>query len=154
MSRFEVDVAPEVAVLPEQGEIVRQAAVAALEDQQQEPPAGCTIVLTSDERIQTLNATFLETDKVTDVLSFPAGEPTPGAGGYLGDVAISMPAAERQAASGGHSLNAELQLLTVHAVLHLLGYDHAGEAEKDAMWAAQSRILDKMGAEITGPATG
>jgi probable rRNA maturation factor len=107
--------------------------------------------LTSDERVHELNRDFLEIDKVTDVLSFPSGEPMPGAPAYLGDIAISVPTAELQAEQGGHGASAELQLLTVHAVLHLLGYDHATEAEMVAMWASQAEILLDMGSEITGP---
>jgi probable rRNA maturation factor len=90
------------------------------------------------------------------VLSFPAGEVMPGmaeAGlaAYLGDVAISVARAAAQAAAGGHSLAAELQLLTVHGVLHLLGHDHDEPAAKAAMWAAQTAVLTQLEAEITGP---
>lgn len=152
-SEFEIEVQSEVKVLPEQRKAVRRAAAAALADQGQAAGAACTILLAGDERVQALNRDFLGNDKVTDVLSFPAGEPTPGAGGYLGDIAIAVAVAGRQAAEGGHSLAAELQLLTVHAVLHLLGYDHASAEEKEAMWAAQSRILASIGAEITEPKT-
>jgi probable rRNA maturation factor len=70
---------------------------------------------------------------------------------YLGDIAISVPMAKRQAKAGGHSLKSELQLLTVHGTLHLLGYDHEEAEEKKLMWAAQSSILAQVGAEITSP---
>ena len=135
-------------------EVVSQAAIAALADQGHEPPASVTILLTSDERVQTLNREYLGYDKPTDVLSFPAGEPIPGALTYLGDIAISVPAAGRQATSGGHSISAELQLLTVHAVLHLLGYDHAEKAGKSEMWLVQTRILTKLGAGMAEPKSG
>lgn len=151
MSQFEIEVQDEFAVAPAQRTAVRVAAEAALSDQGQPPGAACTILLTGDERIRDLNRGFLDHDAVTDVLSFPAGEPTPGADAYLGDIAISVPAAARQASSGGHGLEAELQLLTVHAVLHLLGYDHGTVAEKEAMWSAQAHILTAIGAEITVP---
>lgn len=153
MSHFEIEVQAEVQVTPGQREAVRQATAAALAQQGQEAGAACTILLSGDERIRTLNRDFLGEDKVTDVLSFPAGDPTPGADGYLGDVAISVPAATRQAQAGGHSLEAELQLLAVHAVLHLLGYDHGTAADKEAMWSIQAQILGDLGAEITAPAS-
>ena len=151
MSQFEIEVQDEFEVAPAQRTAVRVAAEVALSDQGQPQGAACTILLTGDERIRALNRDFLGHDAVTDVLSFPAGEPTPGAEAYLGDIAISVPAATRQASSGGHSLEAELQLLTAHAVLHLLGYDHGTVAEKEAMWSAQANILADMGAEITAP---
>ena len=152
MSQYEIEVLPEVAVTEEWQSAVRGAAAAALRDQEQEMRSGCTILLTDDDQLQTLNRDFMGYDQPTDVLSFPAGEPMPGAASYLGDIAISIPAAERQAESGGHSVAAELQLLTVHGVLHLLGHDHRGEAERAAMWAIQERILRELGAEITAPA--
>jgi probable rRNA maturation factor len=84
------------------------------------------------------------------VLSFAAQEEAEGmdvfisapeAQNYLGDVVISFPTAERQAAAVGHSLIDELCLLTVHGVLHLLGYDHASPEEEADMWARQAQIL-------------
>ncbi len=151
MSQFEIEVEAEIEVAPAQQAAIRQAAAATLTHQDQAPGAACTILLTGDKRIRALNRDFLDSDKITDVLSFPAGEPTPGAVTYLGDVAISVPTARRQAAAGGHSLMAELRLLTVHAVLHLLGYDHASASDKAAMWSAQAEILAGLGAEITEP---
>jgi len=151
MSQFEIEVQTEFEVTPAQQKAVHEAATAALINQGQPRGAACTILLTGDERIRALNRDFLDSDTVTDVLSFPAGEPTPGADAYLGDVAISVPAAMRQATSGGHGLEAELRLLVVHAVLHLLGYDHGTALEKEAMWSAQAQILAGIGAEITEP---
>ena len=109
-----------------------------------------TLVLTSDEEIRALNRDFLGNDAPTDVLSFPAGETDPDTGRhYLGDVVISLPRATEQAAARGHTVEAEAQLLAVHGVLHLLGYDHAEAADKIRMWAVQAAILDFLGlAEI------
>lgn len=151
MSQFEIEVIAEVELPAAYQEVVRQAAESALVYEGQEDGAGCTILLTSDERVRELNKDFLGIDKVTDVLSFPSGEPMPGAPSYLGDIAISVLTAELQAEQGDHSVSAELQLLTVHAVLHLLGYDHASEAEKTEMWSSQAEILIKIGSEVTGP---
>jgi probable rRNA maturation factor len=108
--------------------------------------ADLTIVLTDDQHIQGLNQEYLDHDAPTDVLSFPAGETDPETGrAYLGDVIISLPQATRQAQERGHPLEAEMQLLAVHGVLHLLGHDHADEPEKAAMWAAQATILESLG---------
>jgi len=151
MNQFEIEVVPEVSAPATYQEAVLDAAVAALTGEGQHAGAGCTILLTSEKRIRDLNREYLGIDKVTDVLSFPAGEPMLGASSYLGDIAISVPRAKQQADQGGHDVEAELQLLTVHAVLHLLGYDHATQSEKEAMWTAQASILVTLGAEITEP---
>jgi probable rRNA maturation factor len=67
---------------------------------------------------------------------------------YLGDIAISLPRATAQAEAAGHPVAAELQLLTVHGVLHLLGHDHAEPEEKAAMWAAQAAVLATLGVTL------
>ena len=113
-----------------------------------------TIVMSSDADLHTLNLQFLGVDSPTDVLSFPADELDPDSGGlYLGDVILSLPRAQAQAAAGGHDTTAELQLLTVHGVLHLLGYDHAKTSDKTAMWSRQAEILTLLGCPITMPST-
>ena len=140
------DVSAEISTL------LQTTAAAALVDQQVAPPADLTILLTDDDTLRNLNRTYRGIDKTTDVLSFTDGEaPTPDAPIYLGDLAISLPQAARQAVQGGHSVSAELQLLTVHGVLHLLGYDHATPDEKAAMWQAQAAILASINAPITTP---
>jgi probable rRNA maturation factor len=105
-----------------------------------------TIVLTDEAQLHELNRQYLGVDAPTDVLSFPSGDADPETGKtYLGDVVLSVPHAELQARAGGHKLEAEVQLLVVHGVLHLLGHDHASAADKAAMWAAQARVLDALG---------
>lgn len=137
--------------------LMRDAAAAANEamaTQGVSDGAAVTILLTDDEYIRALNLQYRDEDAATDVLSFPAGDPLPGSEHlleYLGDIAISVETAERQAAAKGHDLGAELQLLGVHGVLHLLGYDHADEDQKAEMWAAQSAILKKLGLEGVQP---
>jgi probable rRNA maturation factor len=112
-----------------------------------------TIVLTDDERIRELNRQFLGFDTPTDVLAFPSEDTDPDTASlYLGDIVVSYPQATLQANQGGHSVQAELQLLVVHGMLHLLGYDHAEERQKTAMWAEQQKILDQLGVgEIETP---
>ena len=123
--------------------------------QQTPSPASLTVLLTDDAHIQELNRDYLGQDKPTDVLSFPAGEPLPGAGGvppYLGDIVISVPFAGRQAEKSGHNLTTELQLLVVHGTLHLLGHDHAEPEEKRLMWEAQTAVLSQLGLNHIVPA--
>jgi probable rRNA maturation factor len=110
------------------------------------PEGDLTIALVDEARIQGLNRDFLGQDTPTDVLSFPADEPDPETGClYLGDVVISVARAAEQARERGHTVEAEMQLLVVHGVLHLLGHDHARTAEKERMWAAQARVLERLG---------
>lgn len=149
----EVDVSDELAVLLE------QAVEATLRQQTVPLTVALSILLTDDEQIQQLNRDFLGYDKPTDVLSFPSGEldgdmdmadPELDAI-YLGDIAISVPTAERQATKAGHAVSAEMQLLTIHGVLHLLGHDHADPDEKAAMWAAQSAVLTSLNLDNISP---
>ena len=125
-------------------EWIERAAQAALVHQS--AAGDITVVLADNPRLQELNREYLGIDAPTDVLSFPASETDPETGAhYLGDILISIPRAEEQSQSGGHPLEAELQLLVVHGVLHLLGYDHAEAGEKAKMWKAQSEILEALG---------
>ncbi len=108
--------------------------------------ADLTLVVSDDDAIRELNRNFLGNDSPTDVLSFPANEMDPETGRrYLGDVIISLPRAREQAEGAGHLVEAELQLLVIHGVLHLLGYDHAEAEEKALMWAAQAQVLERIG---------
>ncbi|HNB55262.1 MAG TPA: rRNA maturation RNase YbeY [Anaerolineales bacterium] len=139
---------PYQSLIPET--LLEQAARAALTHQATSPDNTLTIVLTGDETLHELNLRFMDVDAPTDVLSFPSGEPDPETGEtYLGDILISYPRAEAQAQQGGHPITAELQLLTVHGTLHLLGHDHYDEEEKATMWAAQSEILQSLGSSLT-----
>lgn len=76
----------------------------------------------SDREIKRLNSDFRGKDRTTDVLSFPGGETVEGR--HLGDIAISVPAARRQAARRGHAVERELEVLLIHGLLHCLGHDH------------------------------
>jgi probable rRNA maturation factor len=108
-----------------------------------------TIVIDSDDKLHQLNREFLEIDAPTDVLSFPSDEIDPESGkAYLGDVIISYTRAAAQAEAAGHAPESEIQLLVVHGVLHLLGYDHSSDAEKAAMWAAQKEVLGRLGSRL------
>lgn len=101
-----------------------------------------TIAVVDDDRIHQLNLEFLEQDKPTDVLAFPAGHFDPDTGHQnLGDIIISYPRAAEQAQAAGHPVLSELSLLAVHGILHLLGFDHDNQASENEMWQAQSDIL-------------
>jgi len=127
-------------------ELLEQAANAVLDQQSVREDLILSIVLTDDEQLQELNRDYLGIDAPTDVLSFPASESDPETGArYVGDILISIPRAAEQAKDGGYELAGELQLLVVHGVLHLLGYDHAEAEEKARMWAAQSEVLERLG---------
>ncbi len=140
-----LEIAHDLDLSPPSG-LLEQTAQAALAHQAVSADTDLTLVLTGDSQVRKLNREFLGIDAPTDVLSFPAGETDPETGRlYLGDILISIPRAESQAQSGGHTLEAELQLLVVHGVLHLLGHDHAEAQEKARMWAAQAQVLERIG---------
>jgi probable rRNA maturation factor len=110
------------------------------------------IALVSDRRMRQLNAQFRRVDEPTDVLSFPAGSsPAPLANGpgklpqqkELGDVAIAVGVARRQAGEQGHALRTELRVLALHGLLHLLGYDH--ERDDGEMRRFEERLRRRAG---------
>jgi probable rRNA maturation factor len=111
------------------------------------PEAEVTLLVTDDEAVAAYNQQYRGVEGPTDVLSFAAQEPTPGfitapeMAAYLGDIVIALPFTRRQAAALNRTLIAELRLLAVHGVLHLLGYDHAEPEEEAIMWAKQDAIL-------------
>lgn len=111
-----------------------------------------TILVDDDQRIQTLNREYLAIDSPTDVLAFPAGFTDPDTGQEnLGDVIISYPQAKRNAEKRGHPVESEIQLLVVHGILHLLGYDHLDQGDKEKMWSAQSQVLSQLHSSVTMP---
>lgn len=127
-------------------DLVQLAAEQTLLHQSAPDEADLSVVLSDEAHLQELNRDFLGIDAPTDVLSFPASEADPETGVlYLGDIILSMPRAAAQAQAAGHSLDAEVQLLVVHGVLHLLGHDHASSRDKAKMWAAQAEVMDKLG---------
>jgi probable rRNA maturation factor len=97
-----------------------------------------TVAIVPDARVRALNRQYRRTDRATDVLSFPAGEP-----GQLGDVVIAYGVARRQAAEAGHPIATELRVLALHGLLHLLGYDH--EADNGQMRRIEQRLRRRGG---------
>lgn len=110
-----------------------------------------SITLTNNDYIHQLNKQYRQIDRPTDVLSFALNESDEPdiAGGMavnvLGDLIISVERAEEQAADYGHSVRREMAFLTVHGMLHLLGYDHMEEAEREEMEAEQRFVMEKLG---------
>ncbi len=155
-SSFNVNLQIEESVTTPQSEwkskLVR-AALTVLAQARVRSETKLSIVLADDHCLQELNRQFAGNDEPTDVLSFPVepDELSIEDEMYIGDVIISVERAAQQAHTGGHALLAELQLLTIHGVLHLLGHDHTYPAEKADMWRAQASALNAINADISAP---
>jgi probable rRNA maturation factor len=112
------------------------------------PMAELCIKLVDEATIAELNERWMEKTGPTDVLAFPMDELRPGLvndepeEGVLGDLVLCPAVAERQARDAGHATAAEVHLLTVHGILHLLGYDHAEPDEEREMFALQNTLLE------------
>ena len=120
------------------------------------PLAELCIKVVDEDTIATLNERWMEATGPTDVLAFPMDELRPGLvnedpeEGVLGDLVICPAVAERQAKEAGHPTEDELDLLTVHGILHLLGYDHAAPDEHKEMFGLQARLLGEWQAVSRG----
>ena len=113
---------------PELRRRIKTAALAVLKAEDVAGPCELSVLLTDDEGIHAINRQFRDVDKPTDVLSFPMGDEDPATGRYLlGDMVLNLSQAEKQGAAFGHGADHEISYLTVHSVLHLLGYDHVDE---------------------------
>ena len=111
------------------------------------PDADVAIVLVDEKAMADLHLQWMDEPGPTDVLSFPMDELRPGlegddaAEGILGDIVLCPTVAKQQAEKAGHSLMDELHLLTVHGMLHLLGFDHAEPEDEREMFSLQGEIL-------------
>lgn len=108
--------------------------------------AALVVLVGGDRLLRRLNREFRGVDRATDVLSFPDGAREPDGCRRLGDIAISVQAAARQAEDARWTLGEVLDRLVVHGVLHLLGYDH--ERDEGEMMALQGRILRRLRREV------
>ena len=134
--------------------LIKKAAAAALRAEGVES-AVISVMLTDEEGIRRVNRDFRGVDSATDVLSFPLNELQPGAfdpalcerdpetgAVLLGDMMISVPRCEEQGRDFGHGYEREIRYLTVHSVLHLLGYDHLDEGPmKERMRVREKEIM-------------
>jgi probable rRNA maturation factor len=102
-----------------------------------------SIALVSDAQMRTLNRRYRRKDYATDVLSFPANPQSLLPNPFLGDIVIARGVARRQARAAGHSITAELKVLTLHGLLHLLGYDH--ERDNGEMRRVERRLRRRGG---------
>lgn len=150
--------------------LFQKAAEAVLAEEQVTTPCEASLTIVTEQQIRQTNRQFRDTDKVTDVLSFPmlsyAQQPRLYGGSaqdiqdasrsvdnidpqtqevLLGDMMICYERARQQAAEYGHSLERELAFLTVHSMLHLLGYDHMDPEAEKVMFEKQEKILLSIG---------
>ncbi len=144
---IDVDVATDLPEPIQEGAI--ENAIKAVLELHAIPYGEVSVVIVSDEEIRQLNMEQREIDRVTDVLSFPqynnlyeiVQQPYP----YYGDIVLSAATASRQAKEFGHSFNREVSYLTVHSMLHLLGYDHIEEDDKVEMRAMEKIVMKGLG---------
>jgi len=135
--------------------LIRKACTATLEFEGFSQPAEVDVTLVNDEEIQKMNAEFRNIDTSTDVLSFPLGsggmfDTNPETNALmLGDIVISVDHALAQADLYGHGIEREMAFLTVHSMLHLLGYDHVnGGLEQTIMREKEEAVLEALGLAI------
>ncbi|MFJ6214640.1 rRNA maturation RNase YbeY [Streptomyces sp. NPDC092296] len=112
------------------------------------PLSELSVILVDAEAMEQLHIQWMDEPGPTDVMSFPMDELRPGKEGedlpqgLLGDIVLCPEVALKQGKAAGHSMDEELHLLTVHGVLHVLGYDHEDPDEEQEMFGLQKRILD------------
>ena len=134
--------------------LIKKAVHMALDAEGVDVPCQISVMLTDDEGIRAVNSEFRGVDRATDVLSFPLNELTPGefdpdecehdldtGAVMLGDMMISLERCAQQGVEFGHGFNREVQYLTVHSVLHLLGYDHVDEGEMKKQMRAREKAI-------------
>ena len=142
---------PETLVFPEEISAVVKLTAEEVGEMYGVSTGEVSVTLTDDAYIQTLNRQYRQMDRPTDVLSFALNEGVEPeiAGGpdinVLGDIVLSVERAKAQAAEYGHSLRREIAFLTVHGMLHLLGYDHIEEAERQKMEQEQKTVMEALG---------
>ena len=138
----------------ESARLIKKAVNMALDAEGIDVPCVISVMLTDDEGIQNINRDFRGVDRATDVLSFPLNELVPGqfdadmcevdmdsGSVMLGDMMISIPRCEAQGEEFGHGYAREIMYLSVHSVLHLLGYDHIDEGEMKKQMRAREKAI-------------
>ncbi|MBR5272655.1 MAG: rRNA maturation RNase YbeY [Clostridia bacterium] len=131
--------------------LIRKCCAAVLKKEGVVDNCEISVTVVDNETIRSLNSQTRGIDKETDVLSFPLGENGEYEVNYatdallLGDIVISLTKAVEQAQEYGHSVEREIAFLTVHSMLHLLGYDHIEENDRKIMRAREEEILNYMG---------
>jgi probable rRNA maturation factor len=123
--------------------VIRRALETAATTEAVAPGSVVGVLVCDDPTMRGYNQRFAGVDAATDVLAFPND-----AAGELGDIILSLDHLRDQAKAAGHPVEVEAATLAVHGFLHLLGYDHARQRERDAMFALTDRIVERAG--ITG----
>lgn len=125
---------------------IKKAALETLKAENVQDKCELSVLLTDDEGIHIINREQRNVDKPTDVLSFPMGDYDPGTGRLLlGDMVLNVDRAQAQGQEYGHGPAHEISYLTVHSVLHLLGYDHVDEGPmKKEMRSREKIIMEKI----------
>ena len=134
----------QVQIPPQLETSLEKIAELSLEIEDIDPRAEISLVFVDDQGIQELNKNYRDKDQPTDVLSFPLWDEEDFEHSneiLLGDIIISLETAKRQAEEYGHTLEREIAYLMVHGLLHLLGYDHMSEEEKQVMRQREEEIL-------------
>lgn len=138
-----------ITLTPSLRGLLRRSVTTALKFMKFEYPAEVSVTAVDDAQIKELNRDYREKDSPTDVLSFPMcdGEWEISEDGFcvLGDIVLSFERCLEQSQKYGHSFERELSFLTVHSVLHLLGYDHeTSKEDEEEMFSLQKKIMEKI----------
>lgn len=117
--------------------------------------AAFAVHITSDANVKRLNATYRKKDKPTDVLSFPVHHSHKGEGeeNYMGEIILGFPYVSKQAKEKGITVGKEVQMLLIHGVLHVHGFDHENNRDEKEMFAIQNYVAKKIGAPFVDPKT-
>ena len=144
-----------IAELPEEEELIKKVVCTVLEYEEVSTEFDVYITLTNNDEIHKINKEYREVDRPTDVLSFPMYEReeienlkhlvSDEIEKILGDIIISIEKIKEQAEEYGHSFERELAYLVTHGMLHLLGYDHMIEDEKNIMRKREEGVLEILG---------
>ena len=137
-------------------ELIERVVCATLRYEKIEEPCYISITIVDEEEIKDINREHRNIDKVTDVLSFPVvnlldGRSEKNAGDYyedkliLGDVVLCAKRAKEQSIDFGHSYERELGYLTCHSILHLIGYDHETDSEREVMRQKEEAVMELSG---------
>ena len=150
-----IDNRTEELLTAELEEAILKAAAESLKYEEFDENCEISVSIVDNEEIRQINKQFRNIDAPTDVLSFPlveyeeSEEPPVDEENMLGDIIISLERAEEQANEFGHSFEREVSFLTVHSMLHLLGYDHVNSEEEDKeMRRRQREIMKNLGLEV------
>lgn len=156
MSKTKINITYDIFTLkqPFVSGIIRECVDAVLKAERVELPCEINVFVTNDRGIRAINLASRQIDSATDVLSFPMFTLTPGEAPDgeelldpetglcpLGDMAISLERAHAQAKEFGHSVRREIGYLTIHSMLHLLGYDHLDEGEQKAQMRSREEFI-------------